>query len=121
MIWTLPMSPACPFTHVYFVLCSFHKYLSIFLPWAGHLEHSVNIAPALNLHSSLLTDYCLSFKTHLRHPGSKVSPLRLISSRKPSLMPYTFLLISLIWFKCFSPVYLEHPMMLQEMMESFPS
>ena len=38
-----------PFYHLHFILCSnsFHKYLSIFLPCAGHWKHNVNMAPAL--------------------------------------------------------------------------
>lgn len=36
-----------PFYHLHFILYLFHKYLSIFLPWARHWEHNLNMVPIL--------------------------------------------------------------------------
>lgn len=44
------LDPACissmPFYHLHFILCSFHKYVSMFLPWSRHWECNVNMASA---------------------------------------------------------------------------
>lgn len=36
-----------PFNHLHFILYLFHNYFSIFLPWARHWEHNLNMVPVL--------------------------------------------------------------------------
>lgn len=71
MIWTLPTFPVCLLTSctLYFVH-SFHKYLSIFLPWSRNWEYNMNMVPCFQrtyTSSFLLAAYCLSLKTQIRH------------------------------------------------------